>query len=116
MVYFTVDKDQDGSIRLVVMPQLWQFVVITIGLTVLVFMVWIVWQRMQIERLSRSRKEMDGGTNPWKAPSGTISNGGAVELQEQATHPFPQLARGPYRSRHFDLRGVNVDPALTYQF
>lgn len=116
MVYFTIDKDQNGDIRLVVMPQLWQFFVITIGLTILVFIAWIVWQRMQIKRMSISRKETNGGTSPWKAPLGTMPNGGAVELQEQPAHPIPQLARGPYRSRHFDLRGINLEPALAYQF
>ncbi|KAL9609893.1 MAG: hypothetical protein Q9167_005364 [Letrouitia subvulpina] len=119
MVYFTNDKDKDGNIRLVVMPQLWQFFVITIGLTVLVFMAWILWQRMQNKKLNRSRKEVDDGTFPQNIQSVSLPIGSAFELTalpERAPPPVPQVAPGPYRSRYFDHPGKAVDPNLGYQW
>jgi ATP-dependent Zn protease len=45
MVFFNVNPNESGGGSLVVGKQWWLFFVITIPLTILVFVVWFMWQR-----------------------------------------------------------------------
>ena len=44
-VFFITKADESGDARLTIAPYFWYFPVITLPLTVLVFLAWAVWQR-----------------------------------------------------------------------
>lgn len=45
MVFFDAARDETGNPRLSVMPQWWYYLIITIPLTIVIFLAWIIWQR-----------------------------------------------------------------------
>ncbi|KAJ3515320.1 hypothetical protein NLJ89_g1831 [Agrocybe chaxingu] len=45
MVFFNSENKEDGQVALLVSPQWWLFPAIAIPLTVIVFLVWVVWRR-----------------------------------------------------------------------
>jgi uncharacterized membrane protein YhaH (DUF805 family) len=47
MVFFNAGVDINGRATFAVSPQVWYYVVVTIPLTILVFIVWALWLRHQ---------------------------------------------------------------------
>ncbi|KDR76469.1 hypothetical protein GALMADRAFT_246836 [Galerina marginata CBS 339.88] len=50
MVFFNIETNPAGQVVFSVAPQWWIFPVVTIPLTILVFLIWIVWMRIRDQR------------------------------------------------------------------
>ncbi|CAA7270080.1 unnamed protein product [Cyclocybe aegerita] len=60
MVFFNSESKEDGQLRLTVAPQWWLFPAIAIPLTILVFIVWVVWRKRR-----NSVAAFENITNSW---------------------------------------------------
>ena len=56
MVFFNTGTNQAGQTTFVVAPQLWYYFVITIPLTILVFVVWQWWRQRREADVERKDK------------------------------------------------------------
>jgi hypothetical protein len=53
MVFFNVSPDLDGNLQLRVYDRWWYFLAATIPTTLIVFVVWVVWQRIRFRNHER---------------------------------------------------------------
>lgn len=101
MVFFYSENDSNGNITFETMPQLWYFLAITVGLTVLVFLSWMVWQRLAARKSNSSRRAADSGGRFSKAQPTGLSNVDDTQLQVLAPPPESSLGQVPFRGRRF---------------
>ena len=47
MAFFNTGTDANGGTRLEVSPRVWYFISITIPLTIIVSVVWVLWQKVR---------------------------------------------------------------------
>jgi len=64
MVFFNVNMDEAGNEVFYVSKRWWYYIVVTVPLTLCVFVVWHVWRRFRMRRhfLANSKLLEDGGT------------------------------------------------------
>ena len=119
MVFFYNVEDQHGTAKLAVMPQWWYFLAITISLTILVFLTWIIWQRWKAQALNDARSARDTQIKPalpQVARPPSYNNFPHELMGFSNAQRIDSTGSTSYNSPYFDPRGYSGDNDLMYQF